>query len=60
VLGLRVNYQQHDLGVMDCDDVRRLLIAKTERHKGRWIFPGLPNNSLAFWGKTAPIHPLAP
>jgi catechol 2,3-dioxygenase-like lactoylglutathione lyase family enzyme len=34
VLGFRVNYQQHDLGVMDRDDVRLLLIARTERHKG--------------------------
>jgi uncharacterized glyoxalase superfamily protein PhnB len=34
VLGFHVNYQQHDLGVMDRDDVRLLLIARTERHKG--------------------------
>lgn len=34
VLGFRVNYQQHDLGVMDRDNVRLLLIARTERHKG--------------------------
>ena len=34
VLGFRVNYQQHDIGVMDRDDVRVLLIARTERHKG--------------------------
>jgi catechol 2,3-dioxygenase-like lactoylglutathione lyase family enzyme len=34
VLGFRVNYQQHDLGVMDRDAVTLLLIARTERHKG--------------------------
>ena len=34
VLGFRVNYQQHDLGVMYRDDVQLLLIAPTERHKG--------------------------
>jgi catechol 2,3-dioxygenase-like lactoylglutathione lyase family enzyme len=34
VLGFTVNYQQHDLGVMDCDDVRLLLIARTDRHTG--------------------------
>jgi predicted enzyme related to lactoylglutathione lyase len=34
VLGFQVNYQQHDLGVMDRDGVRLLLIARTERHKG--------------------------
>ena len=34
VLGFEVNYQQHDLGVMDRDEVRLLLIAKTERHTG--------------------------
>ena len=34
VLGFEVNYQQHDLGVMDRDEVRLLLIARTEGHKG--------------------------
>jgi uncharacterized glyoxalase superfamily protein PhnB len=34
VLGFKVNYQQHDLGVMDRDDVRLLLIARTPRHNG--------------------------
>lgn len=34
VLGFHINYQQHDLGVMDRDDVRILLIGRTERHKG--------------------------
>jgi len=34
VLGFKVNYQQSDFGVMDRDDVRVLLIARTERHKG--------------------------
>jgi predicted enzyme related to lactoylglutathione lyase len=34
VLGFSVNYQQHDLGVMDRDEVRVLLVARTERHTG--------------------------
>ena len=34
VLGFEINYQQHDLGVMDRDEVRLLLIARTERHTG--------------------------
>jgi uncharacterized glyoxalase superfamily protein PhnB len=34
VLGFRVNYTQHDLGVMDRDDVTLLLIARTEKHLG--------------------------
>lgn len=34
VLGFGVNYQQHDLGVMDRDGVRLLLIARTDRHTG--------------------------
>lgn len=34
VLGFRINYQQHDLGVMDRDRITVLLIARTERHKG--------------------------
>lgn len=34
VLGFEVNYQQHDLGVMDRDAVRLLLIARTEKHPG--------------------------
>jgi uncharacterized glyoxalase superfamily protein PhnB len=34
VLGFRINYQQHDLGVMDRDDITVLLIARTERHTG--------------------------
>lgn len=33
-LGFSVNYEQSDLAVMDRDDVRLLLVAKTERHKG--------------------------
>ena len=33
-LGFRINYQQADIGVMDRDDVRVLLISRTERHKG--------------------------
>ena len=34
VLGFSVNYQQHDIAVMDRDVVRILLIARTERHTG--------------------------
>jgi uncharacterized glyoxalase superfamily protein PhnB len=34
VLGFRINYQQHDLGVMDRDRITVLLIARTERHTG--------------------------
>jgi predicted enzyme related to lactoylglutathione lyase len=34
VLGFSVNYQQHDIGVMDRDEVRLLLIARTDRHQG--------------------------
>jgi len=34
VLGFQVNYEQADLGVMDRDSVRLLLVARTERHKG--------------------------
>jgi catechol 2,3-dioxygenase-like lactoylglutathione lyase family enzyme len=34
VLGFRINYQQHDLGVMDRDAITVLLIARTERHAG--------------------------
>jgi len=34
VLGFRINYQQHDLGVMDRDQITVLLIARTERHTG--------------------------
>ena len=34
VLGFHVNYQQHDLGVMDRDAITILLIARTELHTG--------------------------
>jgi catechol 2,3-dioxygenase-like lactoylglutathione lyase family enzyme len=34
VLGFDVNYQQEDLGVMDRDEVRLLLIARTAQHGG--------------------------
>jgi predicted enzyme related to lactoylglutathione lyase len=33
-LGFRVNYEQSDLAVMDRDDVRLLLVARTQRHTG--------------------------
>src|SRR5687767_5923129 len=34
ILGFGINYQQDDLGVMDRDEVRVLLIARTDRHSG--------------------------
>jgi catechol 2,3-dioxygenase-like lactoylglutathione lyase family enzyme len=34
VLGFRINYQQHDLGVMDRDQIAMVLIARTGRHTG--------------------------
>jgi uncharacterized glyoxalase superfamily protein PhnB len=34
VLGFTVNYAQHNIGVMDRDRVRVLLIARTARHTG--------------------------
>ena len=34
VLGFRINYEQADIGVIDRDAVRVLLIARTERHTG--------------------------
>ena len=34
VLGFDINYQQHDIGVLDRDATRLLLIARTERHRG--------------------------
>jgi catechol 2,3-dioxygenase-like lactoylglutathione lyase family enzyme len=34
VLGFHINYSQHDLGVMDRDNVTVLLIARTARHTG--------------------------
>ena len=34
VLGFTVNYEQQDLGVMDRDEVRVLLVARTPQHSG--------------------------
>jgi uncharacterized glyoxalase superfamily protein PhnB len=34
ILGFKINYQQHNLGVMDRDRVRLLLIAKTPKYSG--------------------------
>ncbi len=34
VLGFKVNYEQHDIAVMDRDEVRLLLIGRTPRHTG--------------------------
>jgi catechol 2,3-dioxygenase-like lactoylglutathione lyase family enzyme len=34
VLGFKINYAQHNIGVMDRDDVTIVLIVRTERHTG--------------------------
>lgn len=34
ILGFTINYAQHDIGVMDRDEARILLIARTARHRG--------------------------
>jgi catechol 2,3-dioxygenase-like lactoylglutathione lyase family enzyme len=34
VLGFKINHAQHDLGVMDRDDITIVLIARTEQHSG--------------------------
>jgi uncharacterized glyoxalase superfamily protein PhnB len=34
ILGFKVNYAQHDLGIMDRDRVTVALIARTEQHRG--------------------------
>jgi len=34
ILGFRINYAQHDLGVMDRDDITLILIARSEKHTG--------------------------
>ena len=34
VLGFTANHAQHDIGVMDRDQVRLLLIARTNGHRG--------------------------
>jgi predicted enzyme related to lactoylglutathione lyase len=34
VLGFSVNYEQHDIGVLDRDEVRVLLVARTPHHSG--------------------------
>jgi len=34
VLGFKVNYEQSDIGVLDRDEVRLLLVARTTRHAG--------------------------
>lgn len=34
VFGFEVNYQQHDIGVMDRDEMRLILIARTPQHSG--------------------------
>jgi predicted enzyme related to lactoylglutathione lyase len=34
VLGFEVNYEQEDIGVLDRDEVRILLVARTQHHSG--------------------------
>lgn len=34
VLGFSVNYEQHDIGVLDRDEVRLLLVQRTPEHRG--------------------------
>ena len=34
ILGFTVNYEQEDLGVLDRDDIRILLLARTPEHTG--------------------------
>ena len=38
VFGFHINYQQHDLGVMDRDEITVLLIARSPRHTGMGSF----------------------
>jgi catechol 2,3-dioxygenase-like lactoylglutathione lyase family enzyme len=45
VLGFRINYAQHDLGVMDRDRITILLIARTERHTGIGSFGNYIENA---------------
>jgi hypothetical protein len=47
VLGFSVNYQQHDIGVMDRNAVRLLLVSRTERLPG----PG----SCYVYGMSSPL-----
>ena len=34
ILGFKINYEQHDIGVLDRDNVRLLLVARTPQHRG--------------------------
>ena len=45
VLGFRINYRQHDLGVMDRDAITILRIARTEAHKGIGSFEAYVSNA---------------
>ncbi len=45
VLGFRINYEQHDLGVMDRDAITILLIARTAQHKGIGSFEVYVSNA---------------
>jgi uncharacterized glyoxalase superfamily protein PhnB len=51
VLGFGINYQQHDLGVMDRDAITVLLIARTEHHKGIGSFEVYVENADALYAE---------
>jgi uncharacterized glyoxalase superfamily protein PhnB len=51
VLGFRINYQQHDLGVMDRDEITVLLIARDERHRGIGSFEVYVENADALYAE---------
>lgn len=51
VLGFRVTYQQHDLGVMDRDKITILLIARSEQHKGIGSFEIYIENADALYAE---------
>jgi hypothetical protein len=57
VIGFRINYQQHDLGVMYRDEVTVLLIARTELTKG-WDRSrstlGMRTSSTPSYGRRVP------
>jgi catechol 2,3-dioxygenase-like lactoylglutathione lyase family enzyme len=60
ILGFQVNYEQADLGVLDRDDVRLLLVARTERHTGIGSAYVYVHNADALYaelvGKGANLH----
>jgi uncharacterized glyoxalase superfamily protein PhnB len=53
VLGFRINYQQHDLGVMERDAITILLIARTEQHTGIGSFSVYVENADTLYAELA-------